>query len=243
MPRSCTDPARVGASRYARGRAVVERSSRARDPRRGALGIRRRDPRAPSRRRHRRHRRRHRDDPRRGQRVGKPDLAADPCVWCETNALDGATRDALRWRNPSTANHLSNVFGFAVAPLDAFGTLALASLDEHAGKKAGVDALLLYQKAFSVSAVLNQFVKLTVGRERPFVHALSPEEKAKIGAPSGQQPLVLLRTHGAHDDARGRERHDSATLRGYRLAPSSGRAAWRSACSPGICGSRRTSTG
>jgi membrane-associated phospholipid phosphatase len=164
-----------------------------------------------------------------GSELAKADLAPATCLWCEDDALDRSTRDALRWQRPAAANAVSNVIGFAVAPLDAFGTLALAGVDAGsgagsagsagaaAGRRVPVDALLLYESV-AVSAVVNQLVKLTVGRERPFVHALGPDDKRATSQPSDNN-LSFYSGHTGLTMTLAAAGGTIATLRGYRLAP------------------------
>jgi membrane-associated phospholipid phosphatase len=153
-----------------------------------------------------------------GSELGKADLAADPCGWCEDNALDHGARRALLWRSPRAAATISDVLGFAVAPANAFGTLALAGVDAGAPKgAAGVDALLLLE-AVSISAVVNQAVKLAVGRERPFVHALPPGDKGRTRHPADNN-LSFYSGHTGLTMTLAAAGGTIATLRGYRLAP------------------------
>jgi membrane-associated phospholipid phosphatase len=115
--------------------------------------------------------------------VLKGDLAPSSCRWCSSDPLDARVRDALIWHDPAFADALSNVTGIVLMPLSAIGFDALAAA--HDGTVRGVpeDALLIAEAAV-VAADVNQLAKLIVGRERPFVHALPPEQKSLTPHPS-----------------------------------------------------------
>jgi membrane-associated phospholipid phosphatase len=152
-----------------------------------------------------------------GAELGKADLAAAECRWCQVGGLDRSARDALRWRSPESAARVSDFTGLALAPLSAFGTLAASGFDAGAGRSAGVDALLLAE-ALSLSALANQVVKLSFGRERPFVHALAPADKARTKHTADNN----LSFYSGHTDATmtlATAGGTLASLRGYRLAP------------------------
>lgn len=115
--------------------------------------------------------------------LSKDALAPDGCRWCHrdpsgavnVNGFDRAGRSAFvgLGLTPPTWARTSDVFAFAVLPLLALvSDLAFANgwkLDENFAK----DSLLVAQSLFLAGA-LNQAVKFTAGRERPFVAYDSP---------------------------------------------------------------------
>lgn len=144
--------------------------------------------------------------------LGKRDLAPSACRWCASNALDDGARDALRWKSPRTAAHISDVMGFVVAPGAAFGTLAGAAAGDDALGKTPTDALIVLETV-SANALLNQIVKYTVARERPFSRhaaAPSPTPDARLSFYSGHTSMSFSLAAAAGTVAH---------LRDYRLAP------------------------
>ena len=113
----------------------------------------------------------------------QPTLAPAACRWCDVDGLDVGVRRELLWRDPAAANAWSNVTGFALAPLVVGGLDVLAAWHDDSLDRVGVDALLIVESVV-IAADVNTLTKLLVGRERPFVHALAPEEKARTPRPS-----------------------------------------------------------
>jgi membrane-associated phospholipid phosphatase len=156
--------------------------------------------------------------------AAKSGLAPTRCHWCESDAsgqltvggLDRDAREALRWGDTKAAAVLSDVSLFVVTPL-AVGSLVVGSAaNDGALAKAPVD-LLLVAEATVTAAGLNQLVKMSVGRERPFVAARSPEEKAKERDPDDN--LSFFSGHTATLFAMAVSAGTVTTMRGYRLAP------------------------
>jgi membrane-associated phospholipid phosphatase len=125
-----------------------------------------------------------------GSELGKSALAPASCRWCDAdssgkdtlNGFDAAGR-SLRWSSPRIADTLSNLDAFVLLPVALLGLDALAAGRDRALDGWPVDALILVETAAAQAAV-NQIVKLAVGRERPFVHALPAGEKGFTAAPS-----------------------------------------------------------
>ncbi len=155
----------------------------------------------------------------------KGQLGPSACRWCDRNAdgsdalngVDAAARNGLRWSNPSTADALSYGTGFVLAPLAAFGLDAVAAA--HDGRKDGiaVDALVILEAAV-IAADVNQIVKFSAGRERPFVHALPPGEKAHTSQPSDNN-VSFFSGHTTLAFSLATASGTVASMRGYRLAP------------------------
>jgi len=155
----------------------------------------------------------------------KSHLSASACRWCDRdadgsdnlNSVDRGTRNALRWNNTARANSLSNITGFILAPLLALGTTTLAAGHDGAWDRAPVDGLLIAE-ATALAADLNQIVKFAVGRERPFVHALAPADKASTAQPSDNNASF----YSGHTNlvfALAVSSGTVASMRGYRYAP------------------------
>jgi len=101
----------------------------------------------------------------------KKQLGPDECRWCDEplNGLDREVREGLRWESTRTADYVSNVTGFMLAPASALGLLGIIA--EVDGKRANwpADGLVVVESAVVASAI-TQLVKMTAARERPFVH-------------------------------------------------------------------------
>ena len=101
--------------------------------------------------------------------IYQPELLPATCRWCTPPAFDSAVRDALLWKDGArTADTLSTVLVAAV-PASALTYLLLSANgagDFHAGL---VDSLLVTEAA-AAALLVNQIVKLLVGRQRPHAH-------------------------------------------------------------------------
>ena len=119
--------------------------------------------------------------------VLKPQLAPKTCRVCEytpdgidtRNGLDAGVARFLRWGNTDAANQLSNVTGFALIPVAMLGLGALANVQQGSFAQGLVD-LLMVAEATVLAVDLNQLVKFSVGRQRPFVHGLPESEKLLV---------------------------------------------------------------
>jgi len=118
-----------------------------------------------------------------GTQLFESRLAAADCRWCDPGSLDSSVRGALRWNDTSAANLASNLGAYVFVPLSSLGLLALDTqregrLDELAG-----DGLVIAE-AVALNGALTQIVKFAAGRERPFVHALPPDQKPLTAHPA-----------------------------------------------------------
>ena len=101
--------------------------------------------------------------------IYQPDLLPAACRWCEPPAFDSAVRDALLWKDGArTADTLSTVLVAAV-PASAM-TYLLLSANGAGDVNAGLVDSLLVTEAAAAALLLNQIVKLLVGRQRPYAH-------------------------------------------------------------------------
>ncbi len=140
-------------------------------------------------------------------------LAPAACRWCAANGLDDGLRSSLRWSDTGLANTLSNVSGFAVAPLLAFGLPPLLAARE--GRLGGAPAdLLVIAEAASLTAAVDQIVKFSTGRQRPYARA-----GASAGARSSEDDLSFFSGHTSLGFALAVSSGTVASLRGYGGAP------------------------
>lgn len=102
----------------------------------------------------------------------KPDLAPMTCRWCSVDSFDANARDLLVWRNTGAASALSNIEGFAVAPIAGVGLLLLGTASQPGGATWGrvMDDALPVLDTVVLSELVVQAVKFGVGRQRPYVH-------------------------------------------------------------------------
>jgi membrane-associated phospholipid phosphatase len=160
-----------------------------------------------------------------GSEAAKSIFAPTQCRWCDRaadgtdtlNPLDAATRAGLRWNNTGAAATASDVGIYAVVPLFGLGMLALSGAHDNALRQWPVDALLLTQ-AVALASSLNQLVKFIFGRERPFVHVLSDNDKLSTKNPDDNN-LSFSSGHTNLAFSLAVAAGTIATLRGYRWAP------------------------
>lgn len=151
----------------------------------------------------------------------KGQLAPAECHWCDRlpdggeglGALDawgrGLAADTPEGRK--RADTWSNVTAFGLLPLGMAGShWALTGLQP---RLAAEDALIVAQSVVFAS-VVNQAVKFTVGRERPFVHLLDPENKLTTDHPSDNN-LSFYSGHASFAFSAAVSAGTVAELRGY----------------------------
>jgi len=101
--------------------------------------------------------------------IYQPELLPKTCRWCTPPAIDVAARNALVWRGAErTADILSTVIDAAI-PASA-ATYLLLSANGAGDVNAGLVDSLLVTEAAAAALLLNQVVKLLVGRKRPHVY-------------------------------------------------------------------------
>ena len=154
----------------------------------------------------------------------KDALAPESCRWCDRNAQGEDTLPAIdRWgtgiagdaQAQESARKWSNVVTLAVLPAGVFGTGYLVARNSGAsGSQLSEDALMVGQ-AVVFSSLTNQAVKFLVARERPFVHQMTPEERAQ-GEHSEDDNLSFYSGHSNVAFALVASTATVARLRGYR---------------------------
>jgi len=159
-----------------------------------------------------------------GSEAAKSHLAHAQCRWCDRspdgrdtlNSVDATVRNALCWQQTTTANVLSNVVGYVVAPLATFGALALAQWHDDALPHLPVDGLIVLE-AVSLSLSASQVVKFSTGRQRPFVHARQADG-AELTSRSSDDNTSFYSGHTSFVFALATAAGTVATMRGYRWA-------------------------
>jgi membrane-associated phospholipid phosphatase len=153
----------------------------------------------------------------------KPELAT-PCHWCDRNAqgestlnaFDQAVRTAFKWNDTKTADALSTVFSFALAPGAGIAVgAAIAGHDHRIGELPA--GLLVVAESAMLAMDVNQITKYAVGRERPDVHARTPADRA--GQRAGDDNLSFFSGHATLAFALSTSAGTIASMRSYRLAP------------------------
>lgn len=152
-----------------------------------------------------------------GSELAKKKLAPSACRWCDSvPAIDDYSRDHLRWEHPAKADSLSNALDFAGMPLLMFGADALLASQHGVLNKSPQDGLWILEAVVAASA-MNQAIKFSVGRERPFVHALPADQKGLTAQPSDND-LSFYSGHTTLAFTLVAATATVATLRNYRNA-------------------------
>ncbi len=148
----------------------------------------------------------------------KSKIAPATCNWCEPPAGDLAVKNALRWPNTKSADVTSYVTGFALAPIAALGLDAATVYASNGSfREWGEDATVILE-SIVIAANLNQLVKFTVGRERPFVHDLAAGDKPNTKSP-GDNNLSFYSGHTMLGFVSAVSAGTIASLKGYKSAP------------------------
>jgi membrane-associated phospholipid phosphatase len=151
-------------------------------------------------------------------------LAPADCKWCDRNAdgtdaldgLDRSVRDQLRWSNTGRADLFSNV-GIGLGTVVAMGGTALAA--NHDGARANIGGdLLVISEALVLAQDLNQAIKFTAGRERPFVHVLPASEKGLTAKPTDNN-LSFFSGHTTYAFTMATAAGTVCSMHGYSFAP------------------------
>jgi membrane-associated phospholipid phosphatase len=147
----------------------------------------------------------------------KGDLAPSRCRWCSVDRVDARVREALIWRSPAMADTISSVTAYVFVPLATIGLNAVAAAHDGAASNVPEDALLV-SEASVIAGDVDQLTKMLLGRERPFVHALPPDQKPLTSLPSDNN-LSFFSGHTTETFALAAASGTIGTMRGYRWAP------------------------
>jgi membrane-associated phospholipid phosphatase len=151
----------------------------------------------------------------------KKPLAPAECRWCAPNAFDNAVRSVFNPTLAPSAGGVSSVdlasglVGFVALPLAMLGLDALLSWRDGVFLEAfPIDALLMVEATVSAMA-LNQTVKFSVGRARPY----TIERPAEL-VPTNptDDNLSFFSGHSSFSFALAASAATIAGLRGYRYA-------------------------
>jgi membrane-associated phospholipid phosphatase len=148
----------------------------------------------------------------------KAPLSADECSWCSPILFDASVRDGLVWEDVHRARSLSNITGYAGAAIWAAGGIGLAAHLDERGLGNWLDDALIIAEAAAFTGLLNYTAKALTARERPFVHALPPEEKPFTSAPQDNNQSFYS-GHSALSMSLAISAGKVAQLRGYSIAP------------------------
>lgn len=142
--------------------------------------------------------------------VYQPQLAPANCHWCAPGGIDASVRNALVWNDHfQTADVLSSVLAEGLVPVSALGYLIL-SANGRGDINAGLVDSLLVVEAVSVALLLNQSVKLLVGRQRPYAYY-----GHDIGAPAKEDNLSFYGGHSSFAFSVAAATVTLASMRGY----------------------------
>jgi membrane-associated phospholipid phosphatase len=116
------------------------------------------------------------------------------CQWCDrsadgTDTLNGVDRwgrglGAKTAEGRARWDDVSDVADFVVLPVGVLGAQYLLGRGSGAPPRYFAEDATIIVESAVVAAVVNQAVKFSVRRERPFVHVLSTEEKATTEHPN-----------------------------------------------------------
>lgn len=155
----------------------------------------------------------------------KKQLAPEKCRWCDrhpdgTDALNsvdkwgrglaGSTEEQRK-----RADTWSSVLGFAVLPVGVLGSQYALSQGSGAPRSYFAQDAGIIVQTVVLSSVLNQAVKFTAGRERPFVHVL-PEDQKPLTAKPDDNNLSFYSGHTNLAFALVVSAGTVAELRGYK---------------------------
>ncbi|WP_257456245.1 phosphatase PAP2 family protein [Archangium lipolyticum] len=124
----------------------------------------------------------------------KKQIDLSRCSWCDRSADGTDTLNAVdRWGRGIGAktaegralwDDVSDVADFGVLPVGVLGAQYLLGRGSGAPTRYFAEDATIIVETAVVAAVVNQAVKFSVRRERPFVHVLPEEEKGKTEHPT-----------------------------------------------------------
>lgn len=151
-----------------------------------------------------------------GSELAKDSLAPSSCRFCDPNALDASARDALLWDDVEPPRRVSDVLAFGLLPGALAAHQLLAARGAGGTTQDGLVDLLVVVQAAVLAADVNQLVKLSVGRQRPYAHYgnwtadQGPDPDDDLSFYSGHSSLAFSLAAAAGT---------VSSLRGYRSTP------------------------
>ena len=147
----------------------------------------------------------------------KTALAPDSCRWCDRgkdgtdklNGLDASMRERFRLPQPGSAAQISDALLVLGVPATSVASIWVAAKNDGRENETGENALLILE-AVTVSAALNQVVKLTSGRQRPYAHYA-----AAGAAPTSEDNLSFYSGHSTVTFTTSVAAGTIASMRGY----------------------------
>jgi membrane-associated phospholipid phosphatase len=146
----------------------------------------------------------------------KEKLAPDACRFCAPNRFDAWAREQLLWGEVEPARRASDVLAFGVFPAAVAANAFLSARAAGDASQGWVD-LLIVAEAATLAANLNQLVKYTVGRQRPFVHYRNYPEPDR--APDPDDNVSFYSGHTSLAFSLATAAGTVSSMRGYRSAP------------------------
>lgn len=144
----------------------------------------------------------------------KTRVSHERCWWCDPPGFDRRVR-ALRWDDPERASVLSNVTGFVLAPVLAIGGLAATTAFDRGEGRRVFDDVLPVIEAGILAGVINETIRITVPRARPFARFRGHDVLRR----PGERNMSFFSGHTALDFALATSAGTVASLRGYGSAP------------------------
>lgn len=145
----------------------------------------------------------------------KGSLAPTRCRFCDPNSLDASARNALVWGYGNDAKRASDLLAIAL-PAGALAHQLLAARAAGDTSEGWVDGLIIAEAAV-LAMDLNQIVKYSVGRQRPFVHYGNWSEPDR--APDPDDNLSFYSGHTTFTFAVAAAAGTVSSMRGYPSAP------------------------
>jgi membrane-associated phospholipid phosphatase len=148
-------------------------------------------------------------------------MAPENCRWCDRkggrdnlNRFDREIGEILVWNDVARAADLSDLTSYVAAPLAAGGLTALAAGLDGRLEGTFTDLGLIAESTF-VAGTLTSIVKLSIARERPFVHDLPPEQRPLTDDPA-ENNLSFYSGHTSAAFALAVSSGTVASIRAYR---------------------------
>lgn len=149
----------------------------------------------------------------------RPELAPSTCRWCAPPGFDASAQHSLAWSNRRAADRLSDGVAYGLIPVSTLSIFVLnSSLDQQQPLEQLIQDGLIIAQATAFAADLGELAKLSVARERPFVHDIPGSQKGDTPKPADNN-LSFYSAHTNISMAVAVSASTVASLRGYRFAP------------------------